>query len=175
LQTSGTLVHDIWILPPDGEPAPFFSSEADEQYATFSPDGRWLAYAAKSSRGSEVYIRPYPGPGPAVLISGGESVAPAWSRDGTQLYFQQGSSFQGGVVLMVVDIIQGRPSPERPLIDPWPYSRTIPAKNYDVLEDGAFIATTHSKEFTNLKERYRVDELQVVLNFFEVLRQRVAD
>ena len=30
---------DIWVLPPDAAPAPFFTSEADERYATFSPDG----------------------------------------------------------------------------------------------------------------------------------------
>jgi hypothetical protein len=30
-------------------------------------------------------------------------------------------------------------------------------------------------EIGNLRERYRADEVQVVLNFFEVLRLRMAD
>ncbi len=34
---------DIWALPPDGEPAPLFTSEARETHVSFSPDGRWLA------------------------------------------------------------------------------------------------------------------------------------
>ena len=54
---------DIWVLPPDGSPAPFFTSEANESHATFSPDGRWLAYVSDQSGRFEVYVRPYPGPG----------------------------------------------------------------------------------------------------------------
>ncbi len=54
----------------------------------------------------------------------------------------------------------------------------MPARNYDVFEDGGFIASLEQfnddeKESSNLRERHR--ELQVVLNFFEVLRQRVGD
>ena len=170
---------DIWMLPPDGEPAPFFTSESYEQYATFSPDGKWLAYTAESSRGNEVYIRPYPGPGPAVLISGNGSTAPAWSRDGTQLYFRQPNATNASprrwVMMMVVDIAEGRPSPARLLIDPWPYGFSFPSRSYDVLEDGGFIAVMAEDGSSNSRERYRVDELQVVLNFVEVLRQRMAD
>ena len=166
---------DIWMLPPDGEPAPFFTSESYERYATFSPDGKWLAYTAESSRGSEVYIRPYPGPEPAVLISGNGSRAPAWSRDGTQLYFRQTNASPRRVVIMVVDIAEGRPSRARLLIDPWPYNTATPARSYDVLEDGGFIAVMIEDESSNFRERYRVDELQVVFNFVEVLRQRMAD
>ncbi len=84
--------------------------------------------------------------------------------------------------MMVVDMIEGRPSPARPLIDPWPYGRSVPARNYDVFEDGGFIALVvdpqsngDEKESSSPRERHRVDELQVVLNFFEVLRQRVGD
>ncbi len=167
---------DIWMLPPDGEPAPFFTSEVFESHATFSPDGKWLAYTAGSSRGNEVYIRPYPGPGTAALISGNGSAAPAWSRDGTQLYFRQGSLILQTVVLMVVDITEGRPSPARLLIDPWPYMNLNPTRSFDVLEEGGFIATTmDGAQVADASERYRVDEIQVVLNFFEVLRQRVVD
>ena len=166
---------DIWMLPPDGEPAPFFTSEANEQYASFSPDGKWLAYSVSGTRGSELYIRPYPGPGPAVLISGNGSRAPAWSSDGTQLYFIQANATLQRNGMMVVDINEGRPSPALPLIDPWPYKATITRRSYDVFEDGAFIAAVPDGEIRYARERYRVDELQVVLNFFEVLRQRVAN
>ena len=168
------------MLPPDGEPAPFFTSEAIEANATFSPDGKWLAYTGSGSRGDEVYIRPYPGPGPAVLISGNGSTAPAWLRDGTQLYFRQNNASLQRNVMMVVDMDEGRPSPARPLIDPWPYDTYNPARSYDVLEAGGFIATIDDDEIGNdreryYRERYRVDEIQVILNFFEVLRQRVAN
>jgi len=166
---------DIWILPPNGEPAPFFTSEAIERWATFSPDGQWLAYAASSSRGNELYIRPYPGPGPAVFISGNGSSTPAWSRDGTQLYFLQTDANSQQEVMMQVDIADGKPSPARSVIHPWPYLTTVPTRSYDILEDGAFIAVAIDEEFTNFRDLNSVDEIHVVLNFFEVLRQRVAD
>lgn len=176
LQGNDAQGRDIWILPPDGEPVLFFTSETDETYATFSPDGKWLAYTSiGGSRGSEVYIRPYPGPAPAVLVSGNRSAAPAWSRDGTQLYFQQSNAGLRRNVMMVVDIIEGRPSPARLLIDDWPYTLTNPSRNYDILEDSAFIAVEPDRGIFSSRESYRVDEIQVVLNFFEVLRQRAVD
>ncbi len=52
---------DIWVLPPDGEPTPFFTSEADKWHATFSPDGKWLAYSAVAgSRGVKYTFVPTP-------------------------------------------------------------------------------------------------------------------
>ncbi len=171
---------DIWVLSADGEPAPFFTSEARELFATFSPNGQWLAYVVEDAGElHEVYVRPYPGPGPAVLISGSGSERPAWSRDGTKLYFLQNNTSLQRTVMMEVDIAEGNPSRAHPLIDPWPYLETAPTRNYDVFEDGAFITSTIYEQ-SNAEEEvrgepYRVGELQVVLNFFEVLRQRVAD
>ena len=87
--------------------------------------------------------------------------------------------------MMVVDISEGRPSPSRSLIDPWPYATTIVSRSYDVLEDGAFIAMMTSAQInvagtagttrSAFRQRHRVDELQMVLNFFELLRNRVTD
>lgn len=84
--------------------------------------------------------------------------------------------------MMVVDMDEGAPSPFRSLIDPWPYLNTVGARSYEVLEDGAFITTMDEAELSadeedrsGARQRNRIDEIQVVLNFFEVLRQRVAD
>ena len=57
---------DIWTAR-EGEAArPFFSSPEFELYPTFSPDGKWIAYSAVKNNRSEVFVRPYPGPEPAV-------------------------------------------------------------------------------------------------------------
>ena len=171
---------DIWTLPPGGEPAPFFTSEATEAFATFSGDGRWLAYSSttgSSFSNEDVYIRPYPGPGSAILIASGRSSSPAWSRDGTQLYFLERNRDTSITRMMVADITDGVPSPVRPLIDPWPYRTTITARNFDVLEDGSFITSIRSSQGNNdteagiaMAEELAVSELQVVFNFFELLR-----
>ncbi len=81
--------------------------------------------------------------------------------------------------MMVLDMAEGSPSRARPLIDPWPFITTTPTRNYDVLDDGSFITSMGDEQGIEQEaergELYLVGELQVVLNFFEVLRQRVAD
>jgi Tol biopolymer transport system component len=39
---------------------------ANEHHPAFSPNGKWLAYASNHSGREEVYVQPYPGPGPRV-------------------------------------------------------------------------------------------------------------
>ncbi len=67
---------DIWILPMEGDeasgwkpgkPTPFLNSPFRERDAAFSPDGHWLAYASDESGRSEIYVRPFPGPGSKFL------------------------------------------------------------------------------------------------------------
>lgn len=170
---------DIWTLPPGGEPTLFFTSDAREAYATFSGDGRWLAYSSTTtdlSRDGDLYIRPYPGPGSAILIASGRAHSPAWSRDGAQLYFMETDRDTSIARMMVADIMDGVPSPVRPLIDPWPYSTTTGSRNFDVLEDGSFITSIASTQGNNDTEagiagaeELAVSQLQVVFNFFELL------
>jgi dipeptidyl aminopeptidase/acylaminoacyl peptidase len=172
---------DIWMLPADGEPAPFFTSDATEQYATFSPDGRWLAYVSDQTGESEVYVRPYPGPVPATRISSDGGRAPAWSRDGGQIYFLQPTvAGRLRASMMVVDVTPGDPfrvGPAESLIDPWPYRATLPVRSYDVLADGSFIVAANADETVDgdPRQQTRVSEFHVVLNFFEVLKERMGN
>ncbi len=95
---------DIWMLPPGGEPVPFLSSDAVETHPSFSPDGQWLAYRSNATGRAEIYVRPYPSPGPALQISGNGGSEPAWSPDGRRLYFTSPGATAGTSVLKVVDI-----------------------------------------------------------------------
>ena len=83
-QRSAATGWDIWALPMNGdrEPAAVVQTDADERGARLSPDGKWLAYVSNSSGPSEVFVQPFPGPGPscrspqrAETRSGGETVA----------------------------------------------------------------------------------------------------
>jgi hypothetical protein len=171
---------DIWTLAPGAEPAPFFTSDAQEDYATFSNDGRWLAYLSVTSTNSgDLYVRPYPGPGRAILIASGSYSESAWSRDGKQLYFLESNPDTSTIRMMVTEIKDGVPSPVRPLIDPWPYILTARGRNFDVLEDGSFITSINSSQTNNntsaqiaQADEMAVSELQVVFNFFELLRRQ---
>ena len=84
---------DIWVLPlaPKGEPQPFVKTPFHEHFPMFSPNGRWIAYGSNESGTFEVYVRPFPGPGPKYQISGDQSFdVHEWTADGTKLFYRSG-------------------------------------------------------------------------------------
>ncbi|MEZ5492332.1 MAG: hypothetical protein R3F50_18775 [Gammaproteobacteria bacterium] len=180
----GNAPSDIWVLPPEGEPSAFFVSEANEEYASFSPDGRWLAYTSDQTGRREVYVRPYPGPEPATLISSGGGSAPAWSKDGARLYYRSAGQ------MMAVDVAPGasfQASRAVTLIERFSYNSGGRVRAYDVYADGSFVANNilDAQEASTDAERpvsispnrwqLRVAEAHVILNFFEELKTRMVN
>ena len=74
--------------PEDDEEIPFLNQSVTEDLASFSPDGKWLAYMSDESGAFEVYVRPYPGPGGKWQISADGGLEPRWSHDGRELFFR---------------------------------------------------------------------------------------
>jgi len=56
---------DIWVLPVGGgrRPAPYTASPYAKWGGHFSPDGRWVAYAADDTGSAEVYVQAFPATG----------------------------------------------------------------------------------------------------------------
>ena len=84
---------DIWIVPlaPKGQPQVFLKTPFSEGLPMFSPNGRWIAYLSNESGSFEIYVRPYPGPGPKHQVSGDQSFdLHYWSADGTKLFYRSG-------------------------------------------------------------------------------------
>jgi eukaryotic-like serine/threonine-protein kinase len=117
LYTTGTVSRqnsDLWILPLFGDRKPFayIAAPGNQQYAQFSPDGRWVAYASDESGQMEVYVAPFPWTGAKWQVSSHGGGFPRWRRDGKELFFDQlggsnifaaevnghGSSFEVGEV-----------------------------------------------------------------------------
>jgi serine/threonine-protein kinase len=76
-----TIVLETHVLPFDGRGTPWRwgPDEGNVSQPTFSPDGRWLAYQSQESGAWEVWVRPFPGPGPALRVSPDGGLAPLWS------------------------------------------------------------------------------------------------
>jgi serine/threonine protein kinase len=85
---------DIWILPigQDQKPKPFLRTEANEWDPHFSPDGKWMTYCSDESGRSEIYVRPFPGPGEPWQISPSGGTRPRWSRDGSSIFYMDPQS-----------------------------------------------------------------------------------
>jgi serine/threonine protein kinase/Tol biopolymer transport system component len=68
---AGSQGFDLWTLPVEhdgdglkaGKPEPFQHTSFGERGASFSPDGRWLAYGSSESGSSQVYVRAFPDKG----------------------------------------------------------------------------------------------------------------
>ena len=93
---------DIWILPLEGnrEAYPLVATPANEQLASFSPDGHWLAFMSDETGRSEIWIQPLKidgalvrtaGPSQRVSTDGGRE--PHWSSDGRELFYREGQNF----------------------------------------------------------------------------------
>ena len=132
----------------------------------FSPDGRWLAYASDESGRTEVYIRPYEGPGPKEQISTAGGNEPVWAPDGRELFYRNGDQ------MIVVDITTeptfsaGTP---RVLFERrYAFTHRPDApRNYDVARDGQRFLMIKSEQ------EAAVTQLNVVLNWFAELQRRV--
>jgi serine/threonine-protein kinase len=69
------------------EPQPFVEDEPGAEGASFSPDGRYLAYMSTESGQREIYIRAYPRSGGRTTVSVGGGREPVWARNG-ELYYR---------------------------------------------------------------------------------------
>ena len=135
--------------------------------STFSPDGRWVAYNVTESGVTGIYVRPFPATATKYLVSKATTVQPAWSRDGRELVSQP----QGG--LQAVQTITTQPSFSfgPPVLRPRGYINGGPTfqRNYDVMLDGRILGVVPAGPTLSSGTA----QIQVVLNWFEELKQRV--
>jgi Tol biopolymer transport system component len=152
---------DIWILPLDGDKKPrvFVQTAYNESGGRFSPDGRWIAYVSDETGQEEVFIRPYPGPGTALKVSDAGGRAPAWRRDGRELFYVSADNRT-----MAVEIRSNGPAIEAGTTRTL-FTRTPLMSEYDPFPDG--------KRFlvNRLIEPKETDPITLVTNWTEKIRK----
>jgi dipeptidyl aminopeptidase/acylaminoacyl peptidase len=81
--------NDIWVLLRDGtgSPYPYLHTAASENWASFSPDGRWVAFSATDSGQPEVFIAPFPAATRRWRVSADGGSQARWRRDGKEIYY----------------------------------------------------------------------------------------
>jgi eukaryotic-like serine/threonine-protein kinase len=84
-KTSG----DIWALPmsTSQKPFPVVQTDFEERGGQFSPDGKWIAYESTESGRWEIFVQPFPGPGPKMRVSVNGGAQVRWRPDGKELFF----------------------------------------------------------------------------------------
>jgi eukaryotic-like serine/threonine-protein kinase len=74
----------------DGKTHRWLQTPFEESDGRFSPDGPWLAYTSNQSGSADVWVRPFPRPGPPVRVSPDGGYDAVWSRDGKELFYRNG-------------------------------------------------------------------------------------
>jgi Tol biopolymer transport system component len=168
---------DIWVRDLSNAkqpPRPFLQTPASETYPTFSPDGKWIAYVSNQSGMLEVYVQPYPGPGPRLQVSTAGGTSPAWGPNGAELYYVASAGPQKpGIINMMAVTVRTTASgisadAPRKLFE-GRFALTGPVRGYDVTPDGKRFLMVLPKD---LPAEPPI-ELVLVQNWFEELKQRV--
>ena len=167
-ENNPTTKKDIWVLRlSDRKAEPFLRTQFNEGGPVFSPDGRWLAYISDESGRPEIYVQPYPGPGGKWQISTEGGNEPAWNRNGRELFYRTGNKMMAVEVTSQATFSAGKPK----MLFEGQYlavQRGLTGTAYDVSPDGQrFLMVKETEPSTS------VTQINVVLNWFEELKQRV--
>jgi eukaryotic-like serine/threonine-protein kinase len=103
--------YDLWAVPVDGsgKPRPVARTPAREGGGAVSPDGRWLALSSHETGRNEVYVQPYPGPGPKTRVSQNGGRDPQWTKGGAELLYVEGGSLMAAPIEPGPALRVGRP------------------------------------------------------------------
>jgi Tol biopolymer transport system component len=137
---------------------PLIHSPFDEYEATFSPDGRWIAYVSNESGRPEVYLQPYPAMDSRQQISTDGGIEPVWSRTGKELFFRQGRKMLAVEVRLAPTLSVDRPK----VLFEGNYLEGANVADYDVGPDGRFVMIGGRESGGN--------DVVVVLNWLRELR-----
>src|SRR6516225_4780687 len=151
-------------LQGDRKPRPFLQTPSNEYGPMFSPDGRRLAYQSDESGRSEIYVRPFPGPGGKVQISTEGGVEPVWARYGRELFYRNGDK-------MMVTAVETQPvftATKPKLLFEGHYETGLLSfeSDYDVSPDGQHFLMIKASE-----QESAATQLNVVLNWSDELRR----
>jgi serine/threonine-protein kinase len=163
----------LWLLTVrDRKTTPFGDVRSTTPIAaTFSPDGRWVAYASTDRGRQTIYVQPFPATGARYqLAAKGADIPshPVWSPDGTALFYNPRP--------LGLEVVRISTTPafafgnSVPVPRPFGLSPPEQRRAYDITPAGKFVA-----RISPSSEPYGAvtQPIQIVVNWFEELRARV--
>ena len=101
--TTGAYDIAIISLTEPGDPQPVFEREIQEVTASFSPNGKWIAYVSGPRNDRRVFVQGFPNLGGITQVSDGLGSEPLWAPDSSRLFYRSGTD------IMVVDVVAEEP------------------------------------------------------------------
>jgi eukaryotic-like serine/threonine-protein kinase len=153
-----------------GQPKEFLATTSNESEPRFSPDGNWIAYQSSQGTTTDVYVRPFPGPGAVRVISAAGGRYPVWSsRSRSELLYLSADQR-----VMVVKYSTSGPSFEPQKPRPWSDPPVLMLQRtgqraFDLHPDDERIAGAITRD----SELVRADTVVIEENFFDELKRRV--
>jgi len=164
----------VWIFSLKDKKSTAFAqmSPAFIGWSAFSPDGKWLAYSSNETGvGSlRVWAQPFPATGAKYPIVQGTQ--PFWSRDGKEIFFNSGPGANSVVNVTTDSSLSFSP----PMLLPRGITNSYPLafpRNFDITPDGKHFLGVVPADQTS-SGAPAAPQIQVVLNWFEDLKQRIA-
>ncbi|HEY6826199.1 MAG TPA: protein kinase [Gemmatimonadaceae bacterium] len=168
-----------WYSLADKKSAPFddvSNAKGTMTTASFSPDGRWVAYTSSAAIEHAVFVQPMPPTGAKYQVSqaGENGHHPQWSRDGKELfYIPQVGGFVSRSISTQSGVTFGNPAP---VPRSFPVAAPATPRTFDVLPDGKIVSVTAiNPQGGGDKLAIQVAnprQVNVVLNWFEELKRR---
>ncbi len=158
----GDTGNDIWVarLGAEGEAEPFVRTTAIEWGASFSPDGRYIAYTSDESGQFQIYVKPYPPTEARWTISAAYGEEPVWSAAGDEIFYRRGNEWLSVPVRTDPEFEAGVPQ----VLFEGPYIN-VPEISYGVTPD--------AQRFLLLKQQDQrpATRIHIVANWFEELER----
>jgi serine/threonine-protein kinase len=144
-----------------------------ENYPTWSPDGQWLAFSSDESGRNELFIQPFPGPGPRYPVSRDGGISPVWSHDGREIFYAvRTGPLAGGQFMVMAAPVTVSPSvsigaPKKLFEGAFWVSSS--GRGFDVAPDGHRFLMVRPEEHRSTP----ATEMVIVENWIEELKARM--
>jgi Tol biopolymer transport system component len=107
---------DLWelALGPSPQATAILDSQFNEYQASYSPDGRWIAFVSNEAGPRQVYVQSHPDGGGRQAVSSRGGSDPVWRADGREIFFigadrtMTAAPFEGGKVGVAVPLFRTR-------------------------------------------------------------------